>query len=127
MPEYDYRCKTCQHTFSIFYKSYADVDGDAATCPECSSSDLSRLIKRVALLTDDETRVERLADPSRLGGLDEDDPRALGRMMRDMSTEFGEDLGGEFQEVTERLEAGESPETIEKSMPLSDEGFSNED
>lgn len=120
MPEYEYRCKVCQHTFSVFYKSYADVDREVAACPECGSTDLNRLIKRVALLTDDETRVERLADPSRLGVLDEDDPRTLGRMMREMSAEFGEDLGGEFQEVTERLEAGESPETIEKTMPLSD-------
>jgi Flp pilus assembly protein TadB len=37
--------------------------------------------------------------------------------MRKMSREMGEDLGPEFDEVVGRLEAGESPEDIEESMP----------
>jgi len=37
--------------------------------------------------------------------------------MRKMSAETGEDLGPEFDEVVGRLEAGESPEKIEESMP----------
>jgi hypothetical protein len=47
----------------------------------------------------------------------EDDPRAMGRFMREMTREMGEDLGAEYEEVVERLEKGESPESIEKSMP----------
>jgi len=34
-----------------------------------------------------------------------------------MSNETGEDLGDEFTEVVDRLEAGENPEDIESSMP----------
>jgi hypothetical protein len=34
-----------------------------------------------------------------------------------MSQETGEDMGPEFDEVVGRLEAGEDPEEIEKSMP----------
>ena len=34
-----------------------------------------------------------------------------------MSSEMGEDLGPEFSEVVDRLEAGEDPESIEQSMP----------
>jgi hypothetical protein len=34
-----------------------------------------------------------------------------------MSQEMGEDMGDEFNEVVGRLESGESPETIEESMP----------
>ncbi len=34
-----------------------------------------------------------------------------------MSREIGEDLGPEFDEVVDRLEAGESPEEIEAAMP----------
>jgi hypothetical protein len=48
---------------------------------------------------------------------DENDPKSLGRWMRKMSAEVGEDLGPEFDEVVGRLEAGESPEDIESSMP----------
>ena len=57
-----------------------------------------------------------LASPENLDGLDEN-PQALGRMMRQMSSELGEDMGSEFHEVVGRLEAGEAPEQIEKSMP----------
>jgi hypothetical protein len=48
---------------------------------------------------------------------DENDPKSLGRWMRKMSAETGEDLGPEFGEVVGRLESGESPDAIEKSMP----------
>jgi Flp pilus assembly protein TadB len=57
-------------------------------------------------------------DPdSMMAGLDEDDPRSLGKFMRKMSREMGEDLGDDFGEVVDRLESGESPESIERSMP----------
>jgi hypothetical protein len=38
-------------------------------------------------------------------------------MMREMSSQVGEDMGGEFNEVVGRLERGETPDEIEKSMP----------
>jgi hypothetical protein len=71
----------------------------------------------VAVLKSEESRLEDLADPSNLAGLDEDDPKSMARWMRKMSHEMGEDLGPEFDEVVGRLEAGESPEDIETSMP----------
>jgi hypothetical protein len=58
-----------------------------------------------------------MADPSNMPDFDENDPKSLGRWMRTMSAEVGEDLGPEFDEVVGRLEAGESPEEIEQSMP----------
>jgi Flp pilus assembly protein TadB len=64
-------------------------------------------------------------DPSSLEGL-EDDPKAMGRLMRQMQSELGEDIGPEFDEVVSRLEKGEDPEQIEKDMPdlgdLGDDG-----
>jgi hypothetical protein len=41
----------------------------------------------------------------------------MGRFMRKMSQEMGEDMGDEFNEVVDRLESGESPESIEETMP----------
>ena len=38
-------------------------------------------------------------------------------MMRRMADESGEDMGPEFGEVVSRLEKGEDPDAIEKSMP----------
>jgi len=52
-----------------------------------------------------------------LDGLDEEDPKSVARWMRRMSREAGEDLGPEFDEVVDRLEAGQSPEEIEESVP----------
>jgi len=61
--------------------------------------------------------LDDLTDPSVLSGLDEDDPKSIARWMRRMSREAGEDLGPEFGEVVDRLEAGQSPEEIEETMP----------
>ena len=57
-----------------------------------------------------------LTIPAALAGLEED-PQALGRMMRKMSREMGEELGPEFDEVVDRLEKGQSPEDIEAALP----------
>jgi len=63
-----------------------------------------------------------LSDPEQLAGL-EDDPQTLGKMMRRMSRELGEDMGPEFDEVVDRLEKGQPPEEIEKDLPdLGSEG-----
>lgn len=121
MPDYDFRCKMCGHTFTVTTGSVDEIDEMAPACPQCDSDDLSRLIHRVGILTSEETRMERLMDPSRLGGLDEDDPRAMGQFMREMAGELGEDAGPEMHEVIDRLEAGESPDSIEQSLDLGED------
>lgn len=116
MPYYDYFCAACQKRVSIF-QSYKDYGVKPAVCPECRGRQLRRLVNRVRVLKSDEQRLDDLADPALLGGLDENDPRSLGRAMRKMGKEMGEELPPEFDEVTRRLESGESPEAIEKDMP----------
>jgi len=74
-------------------------------------------MSRVAVLRSEEGRLDDMADPTAFGDLDENDPRSIGRWMRRMSAEMGEDLGDEMTEMVDRLEAGESPEAIEESMP----------
>ncbi len=56
------------------------------------------------------------SDPAALAGL-EKDPQAMGRMMRKMGSEMGEQLPPEFNDVVDRLEKGQSPEQIEKELP----------
>jgi hypothetical protein len=41
----------------------------------------------------------------------------MGRMMRKMGRELGEDMPPEFDDVVDRLEKGQSPEDIEKDLP----------
>jgi putative FmdB family regulatory protein len=117
MPVYEYRCNHCQRQVTLFYQTYAEYDSATHTCPHCESTDLTRLISRVAVARSEGARLDALSDPSAFGDLDSEDPRELARAMRKMSQELGEDLGGEFNEVVDRLEAGESPESIEDSLP----------
>ena len=49
-------------------------------------------------------------------GIDENDPRAMGRFMRTMAEETGEPVPDEMNEVIRRLESGEDPESIEEQM-----------
>lgn len=116
MPTYEYRCYGCRRRVSL-YQSYEEYGTVEVTCPECGSDQLERVIQRVRFARSEESRLESMADPSDWGDFDENDPKSLARMMRKMGDELGEEMPSEFDEVVGRLEAGESPEEIERSMP----------
>lgn len=116
MPFYDYQCNDCRRKLRFFY-TYAEYDQAEPRCTYCGGTRLRRRIGRVALAKSEDSRLDALDPDSMMTGLDEDDPKSLGRFMRKMSEEMGEDLGDEFDEVVGRLESGESPESIEETMP----------
>ena len=126
MPFYDYRCQDCGKRVRLFF-TYDEYDSAEPCCIHCDSLQLRRLITRVALAKSEDSRLDDLDPDSMLAGVDEDDPRSLGRFMRKMSSEMGEDLGPEFDEVVERLEKGQSPEDIEADMPDLSEGLGGGD
>ena len=117
MPIYEYRCHDCHRRVAVFWRTISEAEVGAPVCPRCGGTSLTRLVSRVRLVRSEESRLEGLADDALLSGFDENDPRSMARMMRRMAGEVGEDLGPEFGEVVDRLEAGESPEEIERSMP----------
>ena len=121
MPVYEFRCQDCRRLVRLTY-SFDEYEQATPDCPHCGSTALKRRIGRVALARGEEARMDSLLDDSALDNLSEDDPRALGRLMRQMSQEMGEDLREEFGEVVDRLERGQSPEEIEKAMPELAEG-----
>jgi hypothetical protein len=96
--------------------TFAEYGQKSVQCAHCGSQNIQRRIGRIRVAKSEESRLENLADPAALEGL-EDDPKALGRMMRKMGNEMGEDLGPEFKDVVDRLEAGQDPEEIEKALP----------
>jgi putative FmdB family regulatory protein len=116
MPMYDYRCQECGKRSSV-YQSYQEYGREEVKCPHCGSQNLERLIQRVRVARSEESRLDALGDASDWGDLDESDPRAMAQMMRKMSSELGEEMPPEFDEVVDRLEAGESPDEIESSLP----------
>ena len=115
MPTYEYRCKDCNHNFELFL-SYQEYENTSVACPDCGSQDPERIIRPIRIARTEEARLDSLSDPSLLDSLD-DDPQSLGKMMREMSRELGEDMGPEFDEVVDRLEKGQSPEEIERDLP----------
>lgn len=115
MPIYEYRCGNCKRRVSIFFRSFSSIG--EPHCPNCDSTNLHRLVSKVAALKSEESRLDALSDPSSFGDVDENDPKSVARFMRKMGGEMGEDMGPEFGEMVDRLESGESPEEIEKSMP----------
>lgn len=117
MPIYEYRCHDCRRRVSILWRSLSEAQSGEAHCPRCGGTRLTRLVSRVAVLRSEEARLDALMDTDSLGDLDENDPKSIARWMRKMSKELGEDAGEEFDEVVDRLEAGQTPDEIEQEMP----------
>jgi putative FmdB family regulatory protein len=119
MPLYDYICLDCHQRFDVFM-TFSEYGTRPITCPHCKGQNVRRGIPRVRMAKSEDSRLDSLAtdfsDPAALAGL-ENDPRAMGRMMRKMGNEMGEEIPPEFNEVVDRLEKGQSPEEIEKEIP----------
>jgi len=109
MPIYEYRCKECgkKSTFlTLSVKSALEPK-----CKKCGSTKMEKIVSRVAIFRSEESRLESLADPSKLAGLDENDPKSVARFMKKMGKEMGEDLDEGFdQSIEEAMEEGEKRE-----------------
>jgi putative FmdB family regulatory protein len=116
MPTYDFICNKCNQRFDVFL-TYSEYGKKAVKCAHCGSKSVRRRMTRVRIAKSEESRMDSMADEfSGFEGLEED-PKAMGQMMRKMGKEMGEDLPPEFDEVVDRLESGQSPEDIEKAIP----------
>jgi len=125
MPIYEYRCRKCgkKSEFITFRVSEPIPE----ICKHCSSESIQRVPSRVRVRLSEETRMERLADPSRFGGLDENDPKSMARFMKTMTREMGDDLGEDMdvdalmeEAMEEESKGGGSPE---ESGSAADDAF----
>lgn len=116
MPIYEYRCRQCGRRLSIWWRSVAQMERSRPRCPGCQGEDLDRLVSRAAFVRSGESRLDGMGG-AKLESLGDEDPRALGHLMRQLGDDTGEDMGEEFDEIVGRLEAGEDPESIEASLP----------
>lgn len=106
MPIYEYECRGCGRRFSVLVLKPGAAGG--ARCPKCGGADLERLMSRFATAQSEERRMERLADPSALAGLDENDPAAVARWAKRMGREMGDEAGEGFDEMVDQAVDGES-------------------
>lgn len=116
MPTYDFICNHCEKRFEVFM-TFSEYGKKPVHCVHCESENVRRRMTKVRIARSEESRMESVAgDFSGFEGI-EDDPKALGQMMRKMGSEMGQDLPPEFDDVVDRLEAGQSPDEIESALP----------
>ena len=111
MPIYEYRCNTCKKRVSVFLRNIASTT--AAVCPNCGGSDLRRLVSRFAVVRNEDQMLDSLDDDSLLSGVDENDPRSVAAWARNMQSKMGEEVEPEFEEMIDRMEAGEMPDEMD--------------
>ncbi len=107
MPIYEYYCDTCKKISSfLLLRVTEEIE---PFCKTCKTKNVRRILSRVSVLKGEEKRMESLLDPSKLSGLDENDPRSVEKLMRRMGRELGDELGEGFeQEMEEALAESES-------------------
>ncbi len=109
MPIYEYRCQDCGRVSSFIVLSLRSPFHPE--CKRCQSRKMTKLISRVARVRSEESRLESLADPAKLGDMDENNPASMARWMKKMGKEFGDDLGEDFDSMVEEAveEEGKAP------------------
>jgi len=129
MPIYEFYCRPCHRIFNFLSRGVNTTK--RPTCPRCGKARLERRPSAFAIskgrtepgpegdLPDlDDSRIEEaiggLAQEAE--GINEDDPRAMARLMRKFYTRTGLPLGDGMEEALQRMESGEDPEKIEEQM-----------
>jgi hypothetical protein len=98
--------------FAVAKKSKGDGGGEGPTSP---GSDVAG--------AEGDPRLEAAmsAMESEFSNVDENDSRAMGRMMRRMAEMTGEKIDGDMEEVVRKLEEGADPDSLEEQMGASDD------
>jgi putative FmdB family regulatory protein len=104
MPIYEYRCRACHKKTSAIVLVRARES--EVCCAHCGSADLEKLWSRFASPKSEDARLETMADPSAMAGLDENDPRSVAKFMKKMGQEMGEDVGDIEQAMEEEMAGG---------------------
>lgn len=106
MPIYEYRCDGCRRRVSLLVRSYSQ---SSLTCPNCGSTELNRLFSTFSVRkSDQDIYADILGDNQLVKGLESNEPRALAEWNKRISR--GEAVAPEYEEVLEKLEAGEMPD-----------------
>jgi putative FmdB family regulatory protein len=132
MPIYEYQCEKCRRILSFLVRNVATHQ--PPVCPKCGHPKMTRAISRFAApkgnkkapavaSPDSQAAVDNAGIPHGLEklvaeteGLDENNPRALGHIMRKVMEQTPEQVPEEMHEVVRRLESGDAPEKIEQDM-----------
>jgi hypothetical protein len=144
MPIYEFYCEK-NHTVYQFYAKTLAQGKLIPKCPDNPRWPLKRIVSQFSFIGraqepkddadsiagDDPAEDARLeaamnAMEKEFDSVDENDPKAMARMMRRMSELTGEKIDGEMEEVVRKLEEGVDPESLDDALGL-DGGEDGED
>lgn len=134
MPIYEYYCPDNHTVYQFFAKTLAQ-GATIPRCPDNPAFGMQKMVSGFAITKGgasdapppaagsgaegaDDPRMEAAmaAMESEFSHVDENDPRAMGRMMRRMAELTGEKLDGEMEEVVRKLEEGADPDSLEEQL-----------
>jgi hypothetical protein len=147
MPIYEYYCPD-NHTIYQFYAKTLAQGQTVPKCPHNPSFRMQKIMSSFAVTgrakeeqgaaggepegmgdAAEDARMEAAmsAMEREFSNVDENDPRAMARMMRRMAELTGEKIDGEMEEVVRKLEEGADPESLEEEMGGEAGGMSDPD
>ena len=138
MPIYEYHCPDNNTIYQFFAKTLAQGKL-VPKCPDNPKFRMQKALSTFAVKTGgkksgdgeaqegapgasgdpaEDARMEAAmnAMEGEFANVDENDPRAMGRMMRRMAELTGEKIDGEMEEVVRKLEEGADPESLEEQL-----------
>jgi putative FmdB family regulatory protein len=130
VPIYEFYCAKCHTIFNFLARK--PEGNKMPACPRCGRPQLERRLSRFAVSKGrseergdeappadiDESKLEQVMAEMEheAGGMNEDDPRQIARLMHKLQEATGMRLGDHMQEAMRRMEAGEDPDKIEEEM-----------
>ncbi|MCW5548008.1 MAG: FmdB family transcriptional regulator [Opitutaceae bacterium] len=132
MPIYEYYCPV-HHTVYQFYAKTLAQGRTTPRCPDDPAHTLVKLLSSFAVTSagnrgeppaaDNDGAAEDPRMEAAMGAMerefshvDENDPRAMARMMRRMAELTGEPIDGQMEEVVRKLEEGADPDSLEEEL-----------
>lgn len=136
MPIYEYYCPD-NHTIYQFYAKTLAQGQTVPRCPENPKFRMRKVVSAFAITSGgkkdeaaEKPAASEAADPAEdarmeaamsamegeFANVDENDPKAMARMMRRMSELTGEKIEGEMEEVVRKLEEGADPDSLEEQL-----------
>jgi hypothetical protein len=144
MPIYEYYCAGNNTIYQFFAKTLAQ-GGTIPRCPDNPAYPLVKMLSPFAVAKKspggeaegpaaapgdaaEDSRMEAAmsAMESEFSQVDENDPRAMGRMMRRMAEMTGEKIDGDMEEVVRKLEEGTDPDALEEQFGAGEAGADEE-
>lgn len=120
MPIYQYVCGRCRRQVEVFFRSIVRASESAAACPECGSTELTRVISRIARARSARDVIESIDLQQELGRLEGGDERSFAKWARRMGDQYDGELGTDFGELASKADSGLDPsERADPSFTIS--------